>query len=66
MLGYLLAASLPETLDQMCSGRIGTHTVSMLALGLEHSNLTVVSSTATALLMPSVAVVKFERSFSLM
>ena len=50
----LLARALPEILLQMCSGTIGIHRRSMLALGLVRMNLTVVSSTATAFFMLTV------------
>ena len=41
-----VAAALPETLDQMCSGRIGTFICRMSALGLLSWKTSVVSSGA--------------------
>src|SRR5665647_2981441 len=51
LLAKLVLASLPGTFAQMCSGRIGIHRRSMLALGLLQVILTVKSSTASTLSM---------------
>jgi hypothetical protein len=53
-----------EILDQMCSGRMGTQWRIMSGFGLEHSNTTVVSSTAVAFSMRLVYAVKFAISLS--
>ena len=47
-------AALGLTLDQMCSGTIGTHMPSMLALGVEQTKRTVRGSTAITRSMPTV------------
>ena len=45
------SASAAETLDQMCSGRIGTFIERMSPLGWLHSNCTVGSSSAVTFSM---------------
>ena len=47
----LFSTSLGGTLLQMCSGRIGIHSPSMFALGLEQVNTTCVASGASTLSM---------------
>ncbi len=61
-----VAALSPGTLAQMCSGRIGIGSRSMLDLGRSRWNSTVVSSTATAFLMCVVLPVNAESSLSMM
>ena len=49
-----VSAALGSILLQMCSGRMGTHMPSMLALGLAVVNFTVGSSAASTLVIPPV------------